>query len=69
MGVEKSIDLVATGPSIDEAVAEALHRASLTLKGITSFVVTRIEGRFDEGELSYRVYLQLSFQLKERMHE
>ena len=69
MGVEKSIDLVATGPSIDEAVAEALHRASLTLKGITSFVVTRIEGRFDGGELSYRVYLQLSFQLKERIHE
>ena len=69
MGVEKSIDLVATGPSIDEAVAEALHRASLTLKGITSFVVTRIEGRFDGGELSYRVYLQVSFQLKERIHE
>ena len=69
MAVEKSIDLVATGPSIDEAVAEALHRASLTLKGITSFVVSRIEGRFDEGELSYRVYLQISFQLKERIHE
>lgn len=69
MGVEKSIDLVATGPSVDDAIAEAIHRASLTLKGITSFVVTRIEGRFDEGEVSYRVFLQLSFELKERMHE
>ena len=69
MGVEKSIDLVATGPSIDEAIAEAVHRASLTLKGITSFVVTRVEGRFDNGEISYRVYLQLSFELKERIHE
>ena len=69
MGVEKSIDLVATGPSVDDAIAEAVHRASLTLKGITSFVVTRIEGRFDEGEVSYRVFLQLSFELKERMHE
>lgn len=69
MGVEKSIDLVATGPSIDEAVAEALHRASLTLKGITSFVVTRIEGRFDEGVIGYRVFLQISFELKERIHE
>lgn len=69
MGVEKSIDLVATGPSVDDAIAEAIHRASLTLKGITSFVVTRIEGRFDSGEVSYRVFLQLSFELKERMHE
>lgn len=69
MGVEKSIDLVATGPSVDEAIAEAVHRASLTLKGITSFVVTRIEGRFDGGEISYRVFLQLSFELKERIHE
>jgi flavin-binding protein dodecin len=69
MGVEKSIDLVATGPSIDEAIAEAVHRASLTLKGITSFVVSRVEGRFDNGEISYRVYLQLSFELKERIHE
>jgi flavin-binding protein dodecin len=69
MSIEKSIDLTATGPSIDAAVAEALHRASLTLKGISSFEIERIEGTFIEGEVAYKVRIRLSFALKERIHE
>ena len=42
MSVEKSIDLTATGPTIEEAVAEAVHRASLTLKGLTTFEIERM---------------------------
>jgi flavin-binding protein dodecin len=69
MSVEKSIDLTATGSSIEEAVAEAVHRASLTLKGLTSFEVERIEGVIEGGEVSYRVLVRIAFQIKEQIHE
>lgn len=69
MTVEKSIDLTATGPSIEEAVAEAVHRASLTLKGLTTFEVERIDGLIDGGEVTYRVLVRVSFQIKEQVHE
>ena len=69
MSVEKSIDLTATGPSIEEAVAEAIHRASLTLRGLTSFEVERIEGLVENGEVSYRVLVRVSFVIKEQLHE
>ncbi len=69
MSVEKSIDLTATGPSIEEAVAEAIHRASLTLRGLTSFEVERIEGVVENGEVSYRVLVRVSFVIKEQLHE
>ncbi|MBA2724534.1 MAG: dodecin domain-containing protein [Actinobacteria bacterium] len=69
MPIEKAIDLVATGPTVDAAVKEALGRASLTLKGLTRFDVQKIEGTFDEGEVSYRVHVRVCFVLKERIHE
>lgn len=69
MTVEKSIDLTATGPSIEEAIAEAVHRASLTLKGLTTFEVERIDGLIDDGEVTYRVLVRVSFQIKEQLHE
>jgi flavin-binding protein dodecin len=69
MAVEKSIDLTATGPSIEEAIAEAVHRASLTLKGLTTFEVERIDGLIDGGEVTYRVLVRVSFQIKEQLHE
>ena len=69
MSVEKSIDLTATGPSIEEAVSEAVHRASLTLRGLTSFEVERIDGFVENGEISYRVLVRVSFVIKEQLHE
>lgn len=69
MSVEKSIDLTATGSSIEEAVASAVHRASLTLKGLTSFEVERIEGLVQDGDVLYRVLVRVSFQIKEQVHE
>ena len=69
MAVEKSIDLTATGSSIEEAVAEAVHRASLTLKGLTTFHVEDIEGTISGGEVTYRVLVRVSFQIKEQVHE
>lgn len=69
MAVEKSIDLTATGATIEEAVGEAVHRASLTLKGLTSFEVERIEGVIDGGDVTYRVLVRVAFQIKEQIHE
>jgi flavin-binding protein dodecin len=69
VSVEKSIDLTATGSSIEEAVAEAVHRASLTLRGVTGFEVERVEGIVDNGEITYKVLLRISFVIKEHVHE
>ncbi|MGH2660400.1 MAG: dodecin family protein [Actinomycetota bacterium] len=68
MMVEKSIDLTATGPTIEDAVAEAVGRANLTLEGISSFEVERVEGTVEGGRLTYRVLVRVSFTLKEQFH-
>lgn len=68
MIVEKSIDLVATGPSIEEAVADAVGRANLTLEGVSSFEVERVEGTIDDSGISYRVRVRVAFALKEQFH-
>lgn len=69
MSVEKSIDLTATGSSVEEAIAEAVHRASLTLRGVTGFEVERVEGIVDGGDITYKVLLRLTFIIKEQVHE
>ncbi len=69
MPVEKSIDLTATGSSIEEAIASAVHRASLTLEGLTSFEVERIDGTVQGGEVVYRALVRVSFLIKEQLHE
>jgi flavin-binding protein dodecin len=69
MSVEKSIDLTATGPTIEEAVAEAVHRASLTIQGLTTFEVENIQGTIEAGEPTYRVRVRVDFIIKERVHE
>lgn len=69
MSIEKSIDLTATGSSIEDAVAQAVERASLTLKGVSGFEVERIDGLVDGGEITYRVLVRVSFVIKEQLHE
>lgn len=69
MSVEKSIDLTATGPSIEEAVSEAVHRASLTIQGLTAFEVEKIEGTIEDGQPTYKVLVRVTFVIKEKVHE
>ena len=69
MAVEKSIDLTATGATIEEAVSEAVDRARLTLQGLTSFEVERIEGHLEGQDIAYRVLVRVSFVIKEQLHE
>lgn len=69
MAVEKSIDLTATGATLDEAIGSAIHRASLTLKGLTSFQVEKIEGTIEDGQADYKVLVRIWFVIKEKIHE
>ena len=69
MAVEKSIDLTATGDTIEAAVSEAVSRAALTLRGLTSFEVERIDGVVDDGRVTFRVLVRVSFVIKEQVHE
>jgi flavin-binding protein dodecin len=66
--VQKAIELVGTGDTIQDAVIEALDRARLTLEGITSFEVQRISGVIDGSATTYQVELRIWFTLLERMH-
>lgn len=69
MSIEKSIDLTATGATVEDAVAQAVERASLTLKGVSGFEVERIDGLVDGGDITYRVLVRVSFVIKEQLHE
>jgi flavin-binding protein dodecin len=69
MPVEKSIDLTATGTSVEDAVAQAISRASLTLRGVSHFEVERIEGRIEDGDILYKVLVRVSFTIREQLHE
>jgi flavin-binding protein dodecin len=66
--VEKALELIGTGDSVQDAVTEALDRALMTLEGITGFEVTRISGTVNGGTTEYRVELRVWFVLRERMH-
>jgi flavin-binding protein dodecin len=66
--VQKAIELIGSGDTIQDAVTEALDRAALSLEGITSFEVQRVSGVVDGGATTYRVELRVWFTLLERMH-
>ncbi len=68
MTVQKSIELIGEGASIQEAVDEALDRARLSAEGITGFDVVRISGVVDGPATAYRVELKVWFTLLERLH-
>lgn len=68
VSVQKAIDLIGTGDTIQDAVTEALDRARLSLEGITSFEVQRVSGVVDGSGTAYQVELRVWFTLLERMH-
>jgi flavin-binding protein dodecin len=68
MAVQKAVDLTGTGPTVEEAVAEAVDRAGLTLEGITSFDVVALSGTVQDGRLTYEARIRVWFVLLERVH-
>jgi flavin-binding protein dodecin len=68
MAVEKAVDLTGTGPSLEDAVAEAVDRASMTLEGVTRFDVVSVSGTVEGGRLTYEARIRVWFTLLERVH-
>jgi flavin-binding protein dodecin len=66
--VQKAVELVGTGASIQDAISEALDRAQMTLDGVTSFEMVNVTGTLSGGAVEYRVELRVWFTLLERMH-
>ncbi len=68
MAVQKAVDLSGSGRSVEDAVAEAIDRAGLTLDAINSFDLVEISGVVDGAQITYLVKLRVWFTLLERMH-
>lgn len=68
MAVEKAVELVGSGTSIEDAVAEAVDRAGMTLDGISRFEVIKLSGAVDGGRVTYQVQVRVWFVLLERVH-
>ena len=68
MAVQKAVELTGSGASVEDAVAEAIDRAGLTLEGITGFDVKKVSGVVDGARVTYQVRLRVWFVLRERMH-
>jgi flavin-binding protein dodecin len=68
VAVQKAVELTGSGRSIEDAIAEAVDRAGLTLEGITGFEVQRLAGALDGARIMYEVQLRVWFILRERMH-
>jgi dodecin len=71
MTVTKTIDLSGSSPdSVEAAVEEALSRASLTLSDVEEFEIVKITGTVEHGGVKeYRVWLKVTFVVKEMLHE
>jgi flavin-binding protein dodecin len=71
MTVTKTIDLSGTSPeSLEGAIEEAISRASLTISDVKEFEIDRVSGAVKDGRVDeYRVWLKVTFVVKERLHE
>jgi len=71
MTVTKSIDLSGRSTeSLEAAIESAISRASLTLSDVEEFEITKVTGTVADGRVDeYRVWLRVTFVVKEMLHE
>lgn len=71
MTVTKTIDLSGTSTrSLEAAIEEAVTRSALTISDVQEFEVDRISGTVKDGQVDeYRVWLKVTFVVKETLHE
>jgi dodecin len=71
MTVTKTIDLSGTSSqSLEAAIEEAIGRAAMTINEVQEFEVDRISGVVNNGKVDeYRVWLKVTFVVKETLHE
>jgi flavin-binding protein dodecin len=71
MTVTKTIDLSGTSTqSLEAAIEEAISRSSLTISDVTEFEIEKVTGSVKDGRVDeYRVWLRVTFVVKEKLHE
>ncbi len=71
MTVHKTIDVSGTSTqSLEAAIEEAVSRAALTISDDEEFEIARVTGSVKDGRVDeYRVWLKVTFVVKERIHE
>ena len=71
MTVTKTLDLSGTSSeSLEAAIEEAVSRASLTISDVREFEISRVTGSVKDGRVDeYRVWLKVTFVVKEKLHE
>jgi hypothetical protein len=71
MTVTKTIDLSGqSNESLEAAIEEAVSRAALTISDVQEFEVERVTGTVKDGRVdNYRVWMKVTFVVKERLHE
>ena len=64
--VYKQIELVGSSPvSTDDAIAQAIQRASQTLRNLDWFEVTEVRGHIEDGKVAHwQVSLKLGMRLE-----
>jgi flavin-binding protein dodecin len=69
--VTKTIDLSGRSTqSLEAAIEEAVSRAALTIADVEEFEIERMTGTVKDGRVDeYRVWLKVTFVVKERLHE
>jgi hypothetical protein len=67
MATARVSEIVASSPdSFEAAVKQGLKRATKTLRGISGFEVTRMQGKVEKGKLKeYRVHMNVTFVLED----
>jgi len=62
-GAVKVIEIIGISPkSFDDAIVQALNKASKTIKGITGFEVIKQMAAIEDGKITqYKVNLKLAF--------
>ena len=69
--VEKVVELTGTATgSIEDAVALAISRASVTISGIREATVTQATALVEGGRITgWKVAVRVRFQIEDRLHE
>lgn len=71
MTVTKTVDLSGRSTrSVEAAVEAAISRAALTIADIEEFEIVKVTGTVADGRVNeYRVWLKVTFIVKETLHE
>ena len=71
MTVTKTIDLSGqSSESLESAIEAAIARAALTISDVQEFEIERVTGTVKDGRVdNYRVWMKVTFVVKERLHE